>query len=489
MSDRFDFESVLQDSLESLERGASVQDCLARFPEQADELAPLLETVVALRTLASPPPRSETARAAARARFLSAIEHRQVQMAARAQTPWLRWRERFSGLLENPLLQLRQWAPVLGGIFLAFLLINGTTRASANSLPGDWLYPIKLATEQIQLLITSDTSRRSLLEEEFQERRRAEAKSLIERGRRARVTFSGVIERVTPGALQVAGLTVRLGYETRIQGAPRAGMIAQVVAVSQSFGELIALEIEVLEPPIPTPTPASFATATGLSTPQPTPTRAVRPRVQIPQRRTRRAPVFIPTRPPRLPRFTPTPLPTPRLPTATSTFTSEASVVTATASPLPEEVPTILPSPTGELVVPTVTLAAETPTVPFIPEASPTLPPEETPGPVPTESFWEPTATLVSEETVSAPPSPTAALPEETPGPVPTESSWEPTATPVSEETVSAPPSPTAMPPSPPTLLPPTEPPPTVALPPPPTEPPPPPEPGEELPTPPSSEG
>ena len=447
MSDVLDFESVLQASLDSLEQGASIQDCLARFPEQAAELAPLLETVVALRALASPPPRSEAARAAARARFLSAIEHRQAQMAARARNPWPRWRERFSGLLGHPL--LRQWAPVLGGIFLAFLLINGTTRASATSLPGDWLYPIKLATEQIQLLITSDTSRRSLLEEEFQERRRAEAKSLIEQGRRARVTFSGVIEGVTPGTLRVAGLTVRLGYETHIHGAPRVGAIAQVAAVSQRFGELIALEIEVLEPPIPTPTHPSFATPAGLSTSQPTPTRAVRPRVQIPQRRTRRAPVFIPTRPPRLLRFTPTPLPTPGLPTAIATSTSEALVVTATASPLPEEVPTVLSSPTGEFVVPTATPMAETPTVPLVPEASPTSSPEETPGPVPTESSWEPTATAVPEGTISVPPSPTTA------------------------------------PPSPPTLLPPTEPPPTVALPPPPTEPPPPPEPGEELPTPP----
>lgn len=460
MSDSFDLDSVLQASLEYLERGESVQACLARFPEQAAELAPLLETVIALRSLASPPPRSEAARAAARARFLSAVERQQVQMAARARAPWLGWREGLSRLLEHPL--LRQWAPVLSGVFLAFLLISNTMKASATSLPGDWLYPIKLAVEQVQLLITSNASQRTLLKEEFQARRWTEVKSLVERGRRARVTFSGVIEEVTPGALRVAGLTVRLGYETRIWGAPRMGAMAQVAAISQSFGELVALEIEVFEPPTPTPVPTSTLGLTATPTSQPTATRATKPRVQIPQRRTRWAPVLIPTRPPRPARPTPIPLPGGAL--------------------------TVTPSPTGEHVLPTSMPTAEMPLIPSETAPAPTMPPEATPMPTSAEPAETPAAPPTSETSPTSPP------PEATPEPAPTEvppPPSEPTSTPA-PEAPTPPPPPTA--PSPPPTEPPspTEPPPPTAPPPPPPtsppppEPPPPPlEPGKELPTPP----
>ncbi len=466
MSDSLDLDSVFQVSLECLERGESIQDCLARYPERAAELAPLLETVVALRSLASPPPRSEAARAAARVQFLSAVERRQAQMVAQTQTAWPRWRERLSQLLRHPL--LRQWAPVLGGVLLAFLLISGTMRASATSLPGDLLYPIKLATEQVQLLITGDTSQRTTLQEKFQERRRTEAKTVIEQGRRARVNFSGVIERVTPGALQVAGLTVRLGYETRIQGAPRVGAIAQVTAVSQSFGELVALDIEVFEPPTPTPMPTVALTATPA--PQPTRARATRPRVQIPQRRTRTSPVIIPTRPPTPVLPTPTPLPTAAAPTP------EGPAVTATALPLPEEVLTVTPGPTDGRALPTPVPTAVTPELTVTgPAETPATPSEATPVPTATEPAETPTAQLAPEASPTSPP------PEATPEPAPTTASTpppsEPTATPVPEAPTPAAPPPTATPP------PPTEPPPapTPAPPPPPS---PEPNPGKELPTP-----
>ncbi len=482
MSDSFDLDSILQISLERLERGESIQDCLARFPKQAAELAPLLETVVALRSLATPPARSEAARAAARARFLFAIERRQAQWAARAQAPWLGWREGLSRLLGHPL--LRQWAPVLSGLFLAFLLINGTMKASATSLPGDWLYPVKLAAEQMQLLIVGDISQRTILKEEFQARRRTEAKSLVERGRRARVAFSGVIEGVTPGALRIAGLTIRLGYETRVWGAPRTGAMAQVTAISQSFGELVALEIEVFEPPTPTPMPTAALGLTATPASQPTPARAIGPRVQIPQRRIRRAPVIIPTRSPRPVRPAPTPLPARLSPTAVApTLPPEGSAITATPAPPPEGALTVTPSLTGEPALPTPMPTGMTPEPteagPVEAPATP-APPEGTPVPVTAEPAGTPTAPS------EAAPVPTEAGPAETPivpsppeaspAPPPPEATPEPapasppTATPVSEAPTSAPP--LTAPPLPPTQ-PPMEP------------PPPPPEPGEELPTPP----
>ena len=54
------FEECLNDCLDRLQRGESLEACLARYPEHADDLRGLLQAAQVLR--ASPPPLSATAR-------------------------------------------------------------------------------------------------------------------------------------------------------------------------------------------------------------------------------------------------------------------------------------------------------------------------------------------------------------------------------------------------------------------------------------------
>ncbi len=126
-----EFEEILNECLERLLlRGESVEQCLARYPELADELKPLLETAIAAKEASVVVPRSEF-KARARYQFLSALK--EVPKRKR----FFIWRS--------------AWATALAFI-LAFLLIgSGTVAAASGSMPDEALYPVKLATEQVWL--------------------------------------------------------------------------------------------------------------------------------------------------------------------------------------------------------------------------------------------------------------------------------------------------------------------------------------------------
>lgn len=133
-----EFEHLLSDCLERLARGETVEDCLARYPQSAQELAPLLRVAQAtLATAASLRPRPE-ARTAIQERLSRAWRERE--------------RKRRRAL---PLLGLLR--PVLVALSLVLLLGFagwGTAAASAGSLPGEPLYPVKKAGERFLLVIT-----------------------------------------------------------------------------------------------------------------------------------------------------------------------------------------------------------------------------------------------------------------------------------------------------------------------------------------------
>jgi hypothetical protein len=182
-------------------------------------------------------------------------------------------------------LQPQRWTPALGALLLLVLLISTTVIASASSLPGDPLYPVKLVSEQVQLMVARGEAQRATLEVRFEERRLQEAQMVVQTNRRARLYFSGTVEEVTPDFLRIGRLVVHLDKETtQVEGAPMAGATIKVVAISPGTGNLIALEVQVLGIPTPRPTPtlqltpAPADTPTVAPTPRPTPTWAIEPR-------------------------------------------------------------------------------------------------------------------------------------------------------------------------------------------------------------------
>lgn len=165
------FEKILDECLERLIQGESIEECLARYPEQAAELEPLLRVALVAKEASSLEPRPEL-KAAARHRFqlaLSDVERRQQRRGFA-----LRWRWR--------------WALAITAVLLLILVAGGSTvAASSDSLPGEPLYPVKTAVEQVRLWFTTTDTGKAKLHAQFANRRAQEIIRIIEKDRPDRV--------------------------------------------------------------------------------------------------------------------------------------------------------------------------------------------------------------------------------------------------------------------------------------------------------------
>ena len=171
MADRFD--DILNECTERLLRGESVEQCLQRYPEQAPEIEPLLRVAAAAGKASSAVEPSPEFRARTRHEVQSRLRSKEWKVE-RKGTPALRWMPR--------------WAMVAA--CLALLLVfagGGTVAASSGSLPGDTLYPVKTATEQVQMKLTFSKAAKAKLQARFAERRTKEMARLAEKGRTAQL--------------------------------------------------------------------------------------------------------------------------------------------------------------------------------------------------------------------------------------------------------------------------------------------------------------
>lgn len=356
------FETVLDECLDSIQAGSSVEACLARYPEHAEALRPLLSLATAVRAVRLPSP-SPSAVHASRQRMLLAVAERD------ARRPLL------AGLFE--------WPRFRAALSLAVLILvlgfgaRGLVAVSASSLPGDNLYPVKRFAENVHYALTLDPVGRQQLEAELAAEREEEIRAVLDTGRLATVEFRGSLEGIGDGFWGIGGLEVILTDQTVIVGQPTVGAIVLVQARSTGDGTLLALRLEVQSSPSPatltaTPTPRPSLTPTATSIPSQAP----------------------PTR-------TPEPMGTP---SPARTATEEP---TAVVSSTPEAVETEEPESTRE------------------PESTETEEPESTREPGPTETEEpeptdEPDPTGTGELEPTHEPAPTETTELETPEPDPT---------------------------------------------------------------------
>ncbi len=179
--------AALDDCLRSLERGESLESCLARYPDLAAELRPLLRTAIVLRQMGEITPRPE-AQAATWLRF----SRRAAQMrAARMRRQW-RW-----------LAPAAIAASLIAAVVLGLAL---TVMAASRSLPGDPLYRVKLLSEEAQVLLTWDREARARLLLEQADRRVAELERVsAERGEVPAEALSALRSRVARASRLLEG--------------------------------------------------------------------------------------------------------------------------------------------------------------------------------------------------------------------------------------------------------------------------------------------
>lgn len=314
-------EDLFQQMLESLTPGEDRQDVGARMGGDAAELRAMVDLVAQLRAAAAPPPDPSAALARGRQRLLASIPTAAavpeialsptaatVVASARAVQPYqapLRPRPAAPGWWERllatfQLRPVRAWAALAAILFLVLGLTGFTTvRMSAGSLPGDPLYPIKRAAEEVDLFLTRDPENKAQKEQVIERERQREIDELIDRGLQEEIEFTGeIIGR--EGQNWRVGKRLVLASETDFAQLP-VGAVVEITGVTTRDGRIRADSVLIVRLPTPSPTPTETAT------PRPQATRRPAPNVQPP------APLrpTVRPRPTRAPRATATPRPSP----------------------------------------------------------------------------------------------------------------------------------------------------------------------------------
>ncbi|MBN2239995.1 MAG: hypothetical protein JW712_09475 [Dehalococcoidales bacterium] len=136
-----EFNTVLDECLDRmLFGGETPEQCMVSFPELADELKPLLEAAVLTSQVNLLEPRQEY-KNRYRSEFFSYLEEAaEKKQRSFFSFEWPGWQRRLV---------------TSAAVLLAVVLVTGgTAAASLNSMPDSFLYPVKRATEQVQLAFT-----------------------------------------------------------------------------------------------------------------------------------------------------------------------------------------------------------------------------------------------------------------------------------------------------------------------------------------------
>jgi hypothetical protein len=365
---RHDLDTALDQCLVWLRNGMGIEDCLASYPEYANQLRPLLELAAQVGRVIAPAS-SAAARAAGEQRMLTALAQRQERAASTNPVIWYLQRAMRTITASAPGCLRPTSNLAIVSLFILSIAVGALTVAtSTHSLPGDALYPVKTIAQQTRLFLTRDSETHRQLEEQFSAQQRRDVQSVLKAGHRVDVEFRGTLQRMDETLWVVEGLAVSLQDGTTILGRPYLGATIRVRGIVPGDGSLLAtgLEVESEEMPVipETVMPTAISTLAPTATPTPTATPA---------------PTSTPT-PTTTPRSTSTPAPT-STPTPTITSTS-TSTVAPTETPESDDDPEPTERPPTATLLPANTLTAT-----LSPTESPE--PEETPEhddtPEPTE--------------------------------------------------------------------------------------------------------
>jgi hypothetical protein len=181
-----EFNHILNECLERLLiKGENIEQCLQSYPEQAAQLKPLLQTAQVAKKALAIQPRADF-RARARYQFHSAL---QEAISPRSR-PLLGW--------------LPRWATVVTLVVGLLLVGGGTVAAAGNSMPDNPLYPVKLATEQVRLILTPSQIGKASLCAELADRRVAEIIYMANKGDAQQVEL--ITERLDKRLVMLATL-------------------------------------------------------------------------------------------------------------------------------------------------------------------------------------------------------------------------------------------------------------------------------------------
>ena len=247
---------VLENCVSSMEAGVPLDNCLREYPEYAPELSKLLKTAEIVKTL-----REENipieARVQNQKKILTQAESFHAENKRSKNSSSIDW-------LLKPLNDVAQYLRVLSpvasklvlalgiaGIFILFS--GGLLITSAKSLPGDSLYPVKRAVEDIKVYLAPSDEIRHEYEDAYSQKRVEEVNLLIGLTREQKISFEGIINSMDESHWSVSGIPVVIQPDTEIvagvdgRNTVVPGMWVEVEGTTGSQGEVYANEIHLRE--------------------------------------------------------------------------------------------------------------------------------------------------------------------------------------------------------------------------------------------------
>jgi hypothetical protein len=241
MKKNHEFDIILDECLQRLIEGESIEVCLSRYPEYAASLEPLLRTALDTLRASDFRPRPEFRQRAAY----------EFQMAIRDMPV----KER-----RGSFFVLKPWLVAVIAVIVVLLAGGGTVMAASNSFPDSPLYSVKLATEAVRVALTPSALGKAELHARFADKRVEEIIKMAEKGK------SDLVDRTTDQLNKQLVAVANLNISGR-----------QQVATSNDEASRAPQPSEAEEGPpkaLMVPAPAATPTATPTARPAPTPTQA-----------------------------------------------------------------------------------------------------------------------------------------------------------------------------------------------------------------------
>ncbi|MGA1824900.1 MAG: DUF5667 domain-containing protein [bacterium] len=144
-------EIILDWCIDYLREGKSIEYCLKQYPGYAQKLEPLLRLTQGFNEVPKPEPSNE-------ALNLTLLKIGEAAAEQRKKRRLVQYFFKIPLKINTP-----AWANVLGIILILFIFMATIKGLSARSLPGGWLYPIKLSSEKVLFSLTRDPEDKALL--------------------------------------------------------------------------------------------------------------------------------------------------------------------------------------------------------------------------------------------------------------------------------------------------------------------------------------
>jgi hypothetical protein len=220
---------ALEVCLSALQTGVPLRQCQVIYPDLSENLTPTIEAAQAAHSLSIS--------------NVPVVAQRQSRLKLWEKAAQLERQQARKFWLDRSLNQIR--LIIVMTVLLVALNLNGLAAASAQSLPGDVLYPVKRVAEQVTMQLAPAPQIRHQAEMAYIQRRIDEVRQLIQAGRVGLVSFEGTLLQQSADAWIVDGVVVQVDSRTRFNGEVSPGALVEIEGAIQPDGRVRAEEVHV----------------------------------------------------------------------------------------------------------------------------------------------------------------------------------------------------------------------------------------------------